>query len=85
MAGLSHSGFSRATSPTSVVQTGVKSFGWLNNTPQLLAEPLVEMRMPALGAVLLEIGRDLTQLQRHAHHPSRLGKLYHGFALCYQG
>ena len=30
---LSHSPFSRATSASSVVQTGVKSFGWLNSTP----------------------------------------------------
>src|SRR3546814_8151407 len=31
---LSHSGRSRATSPSSVVQTGVKSLGWLKNRPQ---------------------------------------------------
>ena len=30
---LSNSGFSAATVPSSVVQTGVKSFGWLNKTP----------------------------------------------------
>ena len=31
---LSNSPFSFATRPSSVVQTGVKSFGWENNTPQ---------------------------------------------------
>src|SRR5262245_61083288 len=30
----SNSGLSRATSPSSVVQTGVKSFGWEKSTPQ---------------------------------------------------
>ncbi len=33
---FSHSGSSLATTPSSVVQTGVKSFGWLNSTPQEL-------------------------------------------------
>ena len=32
---LSNSGLSAATAPSSVVQTGVKSFGWENSTPQL--------------------------------------------------
>src|SRR3972149_2876126 len=31
---LSNSGFSRAMYPSSVVHTGVKSFGWENNTHQ---------------------------------------------------
>src|SRR3546814_15201468 len=30
----SHSGRRRSTSPSSVVQTGVKSFGWLKKSPQ---------------------------------------------------
>ena len=33
---LSNSGLSRAVSPSSVVQTGVKSLGCENRTPQLL-------------------------------------------------
>src|SRR5712671_1067225 len=32
---LSNSGLRRATAPSSVVQTGVKSFGWENRTAQL--------------------------------------------------
>src|SRR5271163_3291602 len=32
---LSNSGFSLANAPSSVVQTGVKSFGWENNNAQL--------------------------------------------------
>ena len=32
---FSHSSFSCPTTPNSVVQTGVKSFGWLNNLAQL--------------------------------------------------
>src|SRR5581483_5496764 len=32
---LSNSGFSRARAPSSVVQTGVKSLGWENNSAQL--------------------------------------------------
>jgi len=32
---LSNSGFSLATAPNSVVQTGVKSFGWEKNSTQL--------------------------------------------------
>ena len=31
---LSNSGFSFASAPSSVVQTGVKSFGWENNSAQ---------------------------------------------------
>src|SRR5258708_24801113 len=33
---LSNSGLSRAIAPSSVVQTGVKSFGWENNSAQSL-------------------------------------------------
>src|SRR5579863_1604622 len=33
---LSNSGFNLASAPSSVVQTGVKYFGWENNSAQLL-------------------------------------------------
>ncbi len=61
---LSNSGFSRASVPSSVVQTGVKSFGWENSTRPAVADPVMELD-PALGGLGLEIGRGGVDLHGH--------------------
>src|SRR3569623_10233 len=45
---LSNSGLRRATAPSSVVQTGVKSFGWEKNRPQLSPSHLWKLIWPSV-------------------------------------
>jgi len=45
---LSNSGFSRAMVPSSVVQTGVKSFGCENSTPQALPSQSWKRSFPSV-------------------------------------
>src|SRR5690349_19986424 len=47
---LSNSGLSRAMVPSSVVQTGVKSFGCENSTPQELRSQSMKTIYPCVGA-----------------------------------
>ncbi len=68
---LSNSGLSFAMVPSSVVHTGVKSFGCENKTPRI-AEPFVEID-PAFGGVGVEIGRGIADAQGHGS--LRLGTL----------
>src|SRR6516225_10600528 len=69
---LSNSGLSRAIVPSSVVQTGVKSFGCENSTAQLLPIQSWKRILPWVvsasksGAVSL-IARAITHLRRLAH------------------
>src|SRR5580765_1172488 len=61
---LSNSGLRRATEPSSVVQTGVKSLGWENKTPQELPSHSWNLSGPSVvcasksGATAL-IGSDI--------------------------
>src|SRR5260370_3026106 len=47
---LSNSGFSLASAPSSVVQTGVKSFGCENNSAQLLPIHAWNLILPSVGS-----------------------------------
>ena len=55
--------------PSSVVHTGVKSFGCENSTTQLIADPIVEPDF-AFGRLGFEIWGGIANLQRHGNPPS---------------
>ena len=57
---LSNSGLSAATAPSSVVQTGVKSFGWENSTAQDLPFHSWKLIVP-LSGLRGEVGRFVAQ------------------------
>ena len=57
---LSNSGLALEKAPSSVVHTGVKSFGWENRIPQESPEPLVEIDR-ALGRLGGEVGGGVAQ------------------------
>src|SRR5690349_20334278 len=79
---LSNSGLSRAIVPSSVVHTGVKSFGCENSTTQLLPIHSWNRILPSVvwasksGAVSL-IARVITHLRRQRNH--QFGAVYTAF------